>query len=632
MVGVLVLILFELCGLIIARSLFSGCARSVRAWLGLCTGTVMMMWFPALFAFFMDFTAAAQWCGTALAVILAGVCFFLKPDLKDNFRKEDSPPVKLFALLVIPLTLISAYLQYTHVLCPGADGTLNVGQSTYGDLCLHLGIATGLENAAFPPEYTIMPGVLLGYPFLADALSSTMYILGTPLALSFTLPGTLIMALVYWGMCMFAWEMTRRRGAVILSFLLLFLGGGLGFLYTFDKVFQDSSLLNQALFGYYYAPANYTQENVRWVNSVVDLLIPQRTLLAGWLMVLPAFYLLARAMNTGNRRLFIALGIWAGAMPMVHTHSFLALGAISFGALVYVFFRYEKEQRDSLFMNLFLYGVIACILALPQLLLWSFPQTFGGGYPALSFNWVNTTGDGRMIDGYIWFWVKNVGPVFLLLVPAAFSAKKRGRALAAGALFLFLLAEFIQFQENEYDNIKLFYVAYIVMLPLAANYLMLLYDRLKGVHGRALIAVVFLILTLTSGSVSIVREAISSYGLFSPQDVKAADFVRENTEQDAVFLTDTDHINPVSVLAGRTVVCGPQLYLHWHGLGEEFYRREAYIRDAYANPSFEKLAEYDIDYVYIGYTERSWGADEDWFRENLSVVYDENGIAIYSVE
>lgn len=97
-----------------------------------------------------------------------------------------------------PLTLFSAYLQYTHVLCPGADGTLYVGQSTYGDLCLHLGIATGLDGASFPPEYTILPGVMLGYPFLVDALSASMYQLGCDLALSFTLPGTLMMALVYW--------------------------------------------------------------------------------------------------------------------------------------------------------------------------------------------------------------------------------------------------------------------------------------------------------------------------------------------------------------------------------------------------------------------------------------------------
>ena len=141
----------------------------------------------------------------------------------------------------------------------------------------------------------------------------------------------------------------------------------------------------------------------------------------------------------------------------------------------------------------------------------------------------------------------------------------------------------------------------------------------------------FLVLTLTSGAMSLAREAISRYALFSPQDVEAAEFVKENTERDAVFLTDTDHINPVSVLAGRTVVCGPDLYLWWHGFAQVFTARSAYIQETYANPSFEALAQYDVDYVYIGATERGYGADVDWFAQNLTLVYDSGGIQIYAV-
>ena len=173
--------------------------------------------------------------------------------------------------------------------------------------------------------------------------------------------------------------------------------------------------------------------------------------------------------------------------------------------------------------------------------------------------------------------------------------------------------------------------ALAAVLPLAAQYLLAIYDRLKGIRGRALLAAVFLVLTLTSGAMSLAREAISRYALFSPQDVEAAEFVKENTERDAVFLTDTDHINPVSVLAGRTVVCGPDLYLWWHGFAQEFTARSAYIQETYANPSFEALAQYDVDYVYIGATERGYGADVDWFAQNLTLVYDSGGIQIYAV-
>ena len=62
-------------------------------------------------------------------------------------------------VLVAPLVILSGYLQYTHTL-RNVGGALHVGQSTYGDLCLHLGIATSLRNAPFPPTYSLLPGAL----------------------------------------------------------------------------------------------------------------------------------------------------------------------------------------------------------------------------------------------------------------------------------------------------------------------------------------------------------------------------------------------------------------------------------------------------------------------------------------
>ncbi len=98
---------------------------------------------------------------------------------------------------------------------------------------------------------------------------------------------------------------------------------------------------------------------------------------------------------------------------------------------------------------------------------WTFPQTAGGGSLKFHFNWVNN--QGGLIDGWLWFWVKNVGLVFLVFVPAALSSRRRERALSAGALLVFATAETILFQPNPYDNNKLFYVAFILMIPIAAG-------------------------------------------------------------------------------------------------------------------------------------------------------------------
>ena len=112
-------------------------------------------------------------------------------------------------------------------------------------------------------------------------------------------------------------------------------------------------------------------------------------------------------------------------MPMIHTHSFLALGLISAGAMVSGLFRAEDgEERRAVLRHFVTYGAIAVILALPQLLKWSFPQTMKGGSLGWRFNWANTRG-GHMIDEYFWFWIKNVGPVYIIMVPAALCAGRR---------------------------------------------------------------------------------------------------------------------------------------------------------------------------------------------------------------
>ena len=80
--------------------------------------------------------------------------------------------------VVLPLTLLSGYLQYTHCLRVGSDGGWWVGQSTYGDLPMHMSFITSLKNAAFPPDYALFPGQRLSYPFLTDSLSTSLYLMG----------------------------------------------------------------------------------------------------------------------------------------------------------------------------------------------------------------------------------------------------------------------------------------------------------------------------------------------------------------------------------------------------------------------------------------------------------------------
>jgi len=246
---------------------------------------------------------------------------------------------------------------------------------------------------------------------------------------------------------------------------------------------------------------------------------------------------------------------------------------------------------------------------------------------------VNNQGDGTLIDGYFWFWIKNVGLVYLFMLPAALSMKKGSlqRALCIGALVIYTVAELIQFQPNPYDNNKLFYVAFMVMLPMVATYLVRLWNQLKGIRGRALFAAVFIAACTLSGSLSIAREVVSDYQLLGRNEVQAAEFIKENTDEDAVILTGTQHNNAVAALTGRYIVCGTGSYLYYHGL--DYYAEQSAVKAMLSDPqnNIDLFREYNVDYVYISGHERGeFAADEAWFRGNLDLVYDVDNVAIYS--
>ena len=281
------------------------------------------------------------------------------------------------------------------------------------------------------------------------------------------------------------------------------------------------------------------------------------------------------------------------------------------------------------------------LLAAPQLLTWSVPQTVRGGSLRFRFNWVNNMGDGRLIDNYVWFWVKNVGLTWLLMLPAALHDDGRGedgsnalrRALGLGALCVYVVAELIQFQPNEYDNNKLFYVAYMIMMPAMGLYLTDILRRLRGIRGRALIAAAFMLVCTLSGGLSIAREWVSAYCLFGEQEAAAARWIEENTPADAVFLTGNQHNNAVAALTGRDIVCGTGSYLYFHGI--DYSRQQAAEQAMLETPadSAALFDEYGVGYAYISSHERNaFNVDEAWFETHCERVFEAGDVRVYRVE
>ncbi|MBR2924576.1 MAG: hypothetical protein IKC28_06075 [Clostridia bacterium] len=665
MLSILYLLLFLAGGVWIARMLLPGRRPLVRLYIGLSLGVLLLMWLPVLWAYGVCFSNTAHWLAAGTLLALCAISWLLRDrtPAKPMDAKEERLALDLL-WMVVPLTILSGFLQYTHSIRPMADGSYYVGQSTYGDLSLHLAVTTSIVNAKFPLENSLMLGATMAYPYLADSIATTMLMLGQSLPTAMAFTGTLMMTLVYMGYGLLVSQLCRKRGARFLAFFLLFLNGGLGFFYTISGRVENGYVttvwdnLYNVMNGYYQTPTNQPDpNNLRWVNIICDMLIPQRGILGGWTMLMPCLNLLLPPLCRKQRHTFremLVLGVMAGGMPLLHTHSFLALALTSAGACLYCictaarddvyalpegdaaepvapFLPIEQKIKNPAlraFLPWLVFGATAAALSLPQLINFTFVQaTNSNHFLRFQFNWCNNRGGNGLVDPYFWFYIKNIGLPYLLILFALLKRKpkdaetlpdniRQNRLIACGAFLIYLIAELIIFQPNEYDNNKLLYVWFLLCLPMAADYAMEIYQRLKGLGGRRMIAAVFLITCFLSAGLTVIRECKSGYQAYSAKDVAVGEYIRDNTPEHSVFITGNQHLNPVSSLAGRTILCSSDSYLYYHGFDTNSRRRE--VAAFYENPSdnLSLLRKYGVDYIYISSYERN----ANWFTLNEGAV------------
>ena len=628
------LLVYLLFGLALAWRALPSYRGTVKCWLGLVFGCVALMWLPCLPAFFLGFTMKSQYIALGAAFAATAALAFApipkeKPWLTQSMLRQSPSHRDMVGLLLsVIATAFCGYLLYTHVLLPHDDGSLWVGQSTYGDLAMHLGFIEGLyRQGTFPPEYTIYPGQLLEYPFLVNAASASLRFFGLSLRMSVIAPSLAMLFCVFYGFWLLADKLIDRLAPTAAAWLLFTCNGGFGFLY-FIKAYRFSDILT----GFYTTPTNLVDMDVRWVNVICDMLIPQRTTMAGWCVVLAAIYLLITLLEKSAagrycRREAVILGVTAGAMPMIHTHSFLALGVLS---AVWFFAFLPKANKAGhakrLFLHYVLYGAVCFTLALPQLILWTFQAAGTGNLLWWNPGWVAE-------NGWLSFWAMNCGIVFIVMCPMVFFLRGDRARLFVGGAAIFLLANFVAFQPNPYDNNKLLYIWYMLTDILVCAWLWELLSELRRpAIARKAIAGFLVTLGMVSGLLTMFREAVSEYQLLDPNQVAAAEFILDNTPADSLFLTGTYHTNPVSILAGRNILCGPGMYLYYHGI--DYGKREDQVRRMYeSGEDFETYAaRYGVDYVYISWAESAnYAVDRAYFEATYPIVFQQGQITIFQI-
>ncbi len=106
----------------------------------------------------------------------------------------------------------------------------------------------------------------------------------------------------------------------------------------------------------------------------------------------------------------------------------------------------------------------------------------------------------------------------------------------------------------------------------------------------------------------------------------------EHTAPDAVFLTNTRHNNEIASLTGRSIVCGADSFLYFHGLDTS--QRKADLQLMYEAPleNMDLYEKYHVTYVVISAYERnSYRIIEEMFQNYFTEVLSFGDVRLYQM-
>lgn len=502
---------------------------------------------------------------------------------------------------------------FSQMLVIGPEGIWAGGSNVWGDWAGHMGyIANWLYGSNWPPQNPWYAGIRLSYPFLFDFTSAILAKLGVSLPWSFQLPGIIFGLAIVVLLYRLSEKLTKSATAAAIAVAIFMLSGGLGWLY----LIPNQHLLPVPHDGVRELTHSY-EGNIQWVNFIISEMVPQRGILIGLSAALVVFLLWLEP----KPRRYLLAGVIAGLIPFFHAHTFMVLSFVS-GCLFLL-----KPQRVWWY-----FFIPAAVLALPQFA-YFLPQISGdsSGFMHWQLGWAAHVRN----DPWLWFWIKNIG-LMAILIPwfwiQAYFKNRRLFWLYLPFLLIFVACNLWIFQPWENDNSKLLRFWYLAS-SILVGWGLARFAK-SGWWPKAVAAIALVLITFSGAydAGSWLDFEKNKLLLWSKSDIQLAETVKQLTPPTAVFLTNDNHNYWVVDLAGRKIVMGFRGWLWSWGIN--YSSREADVRRMFTGDAQtpQLLNQYGIDYVIIGPGEKSnFSADEQYYLQHYPLLLDLSGQQIFDV-
>ena len=505
----------------------------------------------ATISLYLSFILNFSFINIVFSTVLTFISFFIIHKAKIvNLEKFHTLP----AFLILTFSIIFALFFKTQSLNFDGVSYKTGGGGMYGDSALHLAYTNRINLGDFPPQNPLFAGKTLVYPYANDLLSAIFQVFFNNLELAFFLPQIIFFFAFVLLFYRLSQTVTDNLG-FLFSILIFLFGWGIGFYYflretSFDKfnIFSNS----------YQDFTNNSLYNLNFHNLLTGLIMPERSFLPG--LVLGIFFVLSlfNYLETKNNKFLIVSFFILGIMPFWHTHTFIFL--CIFASTFFLFLIFKIHDLRKLILDLVIASIVGFIIFIPFLILF-FSNHDASSFLRLATGWMNKN------ENLIFYWLKNSFFVLPISIFGIFTIRKK--IIFIPAFISFLIANFIIFQPWDWDNIKILSLSFLFFSLIFGNVLSNLFR--KNLLGKVS-AILIVFLSILSGFLSVHLQSKNNYILYNNEDIRFAEWIKNNTGKNDVFLIEPIPNNPVNGLAGRLTYVGYPGHLWVHGI--DYSQRE----------------------------------------------------------
>ena len=649
MLSAIFLIATSLAGIAFVQRIFPRMPVMARVAGGWIVGLVVSAWSVFLIAWGLAWaTDESLLIGMAVTVPLAaGAVAFLSRELRLSlFRISRGEMLFFTAALLFSFWLMDARLS---------GDPLSVALNVWGDNSFHItNLRSFSEGSNYPPEFPFFDGEIMRYHFGIDFYSGVLEAGGLPVQWALNAPGVL----GFTAMMIFVFEIARllfRNSFVgVVAVILLITNGSLSFLrfldlYDFDLIEAASNLWDHdqylAIGPYSLTGEPADRNSLFWTLNVY---LTQTQLIVGMAAVLFVTYGILQPLRDGVplwTKQALVLGAILGMMFWIN--GILYVPAVGFLLVLLALFRRWSEGLP--------FAVFAVLLAAPQAI-WLNGGLSGGatdfhlGY--LVCTTPRATGcfpdfgldePGAYVE-FVRYWWLNLGLVLPLLILGFVWAKPRERLVWLAIMSIFAFGNIVALgRDLGGHNHKVFNLWEVLINVFAAAAFIRLWSlvpkdlglsrfrvntTIVRTLGLAAIPVVFAFLVLSGIIDFMVLRNDPRFVVFGDRST-AIEWIQENTDHDARFLTAFGETYTTPALAGRGVFWGG--FEPWTiDKGHDIDGRRALIQEMYGSDSKQEacrlLVDNEIDYVQIGAPERSgnrFPVNVSLFENEFAKIYSE---------